>query len=99
VDIHFLYRNQPFVWDSEKASTNLNKHGVSFETACQVFFDRFLHIEEASVDEEYREAAIGMTEDLDLLLVIHIQRDGGANRIISARHATRRERISYEDID
>ena len=97
MDIHFLYLGQRFVWDSEKASINVSKHGVSFEVACQVFFDRFIHIEDASVDEENRDAAIGMTEDWMLLLVVHIQREGGTIRIISARAATAQERRSYED--
>jgi uncharacterized DUF497 family protein len=99
VDVHFLYQGQSFVWDSEKASINLHKHGVSFEIACQVFFDRFVHLEDASVDEEQRDAAIGMTEDWMLLLVVHIQREGGINRIISARQATRKERMAYENND
>jgi len=97
MDLHFLYHGQRFVWDSEKASFNVSKHGVSFEDACQVFFDRFIHIEDASVDEENRDAAIGMTEDWMLLLVVHIQREGGTIRIISARPATAQERRSYED--
>jgi uncharacterized protein len=70
---------------------------VKFETACQVFFDRFIHVEDASVDDENRDAAIGMTEDWMLLLVVHILREGGAIRIISARQATAQERRTYED--
>jgi uncharacterized DUF497 family protein len=102
MDIYFLLQGQQFVWDSEKASINATKHGVRFETACQVFFDRFIHIEDAGVDEEDRDAAIGMTEDWMLLLVVHIQvghfqREGEAIRIISARPATAHERRTYED--
>jgi uncharacterized DUF497 family protein len=37
MDIAFLYQGQRFVWDIDKASTNLAKHGISFEEACQVF--------------------------------------------------------------
>jgi uncharacterized DUF497 family protein len=96
MDIYFLYHGQLFVWDSEKASSNVSKHGVRFEMACQVFFDRFIRIEDANVDEENRDAAIGMTEDWMLLLVVHIQREGGTIRIISARPATAQERRSYE---
>jgi uncharacterized DUF497 family protein len=96
-DIQSLYLGQRFMWDSEKASSNANKHGVSFEVACQVFFDRFIRMEDASVDEENRDAAIGITEDWMLLLVVHIQREGGAIRIISARPATSQERRDYED--
>jgi uncharacterized DUF497 family protein len=97
MDFHFLYRNQRFAWDTLKGSSNLSKHGVSFETACQVFFDRFVQIEDASVDGEQRDSAIGMTEDWVLLLVVHIQRDGGENRIVSARRATKKERLAYEN--
>jgi hypothetical protein len=97
MDLHFHYHGQRFVWDSEKASSNAGKHGVSFEVAYQVFFDRFIHVEDASVDEENRDAAIGMTEDWMLLLVVHIQREGGAIRIISARPASAQERRRYED--
>ena len=73
-----------------------------FETACQVFFDRFVHSEDACVDEEVRDAAIGLTEDWLLLLVVHIQVvhmecEGGTIRIISARPATAQERRTYEN--
>lgn len=98
MDLHFLYLGQRFTWDSEKAASNLKKHEVSFETACEVFFDRFLHMEDASVPEENRDAAIGMTEDWTLLLVVHLYRDeNAAIRIISARRATTQERRIYEN--
>lgn len=97
MDVHFLYQDQAFVWDSDKASANERKHGVSFETASQVFFDRLVHVEDASIDEEIRDAAIGMTEDLVLLLVVHLLREDDTIRIISAREATRKERLSYEN--
>jgi uncharacterized DUF497 family protein len=96
MDLDFLFHGQRFTWDSEKASSNLSKHGVRFETASQVFFDRFIRVEDASVDEENRDAAIGMTEHWMLLLVVHIQREGGTIRIISARPATAQERRTYE---
>jgi uncharacterized DUF497 family protein len=99
VDINFLFHGQRFVWDSEKASNNASKHGVRFETACEVFFDPFLRIEEATVDEEPRDAAIGLTEDWILLFVVHLLRDGDTIRIISARQATPQERRTYEDCD
>jgi uncharacterized DUF497 family protein len=41
MDLHFLYFGQRFVWNSEKAFSNAAKHRVSFEVACQVFFDPF----------------------------------------------------------
>jgi uncharacterized DUF497 family protein len=90
------------VWDSEKASTkkastNLSKHGVSFEVACQIFFDPFIRLEDASTAGEDRDAAIGLTEDWTSLFVVHILREGETIRIISARPATAQERRIYED--
>ena len=99
MDIHFLLRGQRFVWDSEKASSNESKHGVAFEAACEVFFDPFIRIEDASVGGEQREAAIGLTEDWTLLFVVHMLREGDLLRLISARPATAQERRSYEDGD
>jgi uncharacterized protein len=97
MDIHFLLYGQRFVWDAEKASTNIGKHGISFETACQVFFDPFVCLEDATVWEEARDAAIGLAEDWTLLFVVHLLREGEAIRIISARPATAQERKLYED--
>jgi len=97
VDIVFLYQGQRFVWDSEKAASNKSKHGVSFEKACEVFFDPFVKLEHAGPTDEKREATIGMTEDWDLLFVAHLLREDDAIRIISARVATAQERRKYED--
>ncbi len=97
MDVHFLYLGQRFVWDSEKAFVNARKHGVSFELACQVFFDPLIHMEDASSSGEVREAAIGLTEDWTLLFVVHLLREGSLIRIISARPATARERRDYEE--
>jgi uncharacterized protein len=97
MDFHFLYLGQRFVWDSEKAASNLKKHGVSFEAACEVFFDPFLFVEDASVPKEARDAAIGMTEDWTLLLVVHLYREEEVIRIISARRATAQEKGTYEN--
>jgi uncharacterized DUF497 family protein len=97
VDVHFLYLNQWFVWDREKAIVNLRKHHVDFETAAEVFFDRLVYVEDASVPEETRAAAIGMTERFMLLLVVHIHYEDNTIRIISAREATRKEQRAYEN--
>jgi hypothetical protein len=99
MDLHFVFQGQHFMWDSEKASVNASKHGVRFETACEVFFDPFVRIEDASVDDELRDAAIGLTENWNLLFVVHISREDDKIRIISARPATAQERRSYEDND
>ncbi len=97
MDVYFLHLGQRFVWDSGKASSNVSKHGIGFEVACQVFFDPFVRIEDASTAEERRAAAIGLTEDWNLLFVVHMLREKETIRIISARPATAPERRSYED--
>jgi uncharacterized DUF497 family protein len=97
MDVLFVYHGQSFVWDSEKASTNVVKHGVSFELACQVFFDPLIRMEDAGISEEQRDAAIGFTEDWTLLFVVHLLREDDMIRIISARPATAQERRFYED--
>ncbi len=97
MDFLFLYGGQRFVWDTEKASSNLIKHGVGFEKACQVFFDPFLRLEDATGDREQRAAAIGLTEDWTVLFGVHLLRESDSIRIISARQATMQERRFYED--
>jgi uncharacterized DUF497 family protein len=92
----FEHQGQVYEWDTEKASANLRKHRVSFETACQVFFDPFVRLVDASTLSEAREAAIGLTEDWTPLFVVHVIRHGNIIRIISARTATTSERREYE---
>lgn len=86
-----------FEWDSQKAAANLRKHLVSFETACEVFFDPFLRVVDAGVVVgEQREAVIGMTRRWRILFVVYFERDDRL-RIISARPADKAERLLYED--
>lgn len=86
-----------FEWDSHKADDNLRKHGVSFETACEAFFDPFvLWLDDEVVEGEMRETIIGMTVDWRLLYVVYAMR-GDTIRLISVRKATRTERKRYED--
>jgi hypothetical protein len=44
-----------------------------------------------------RDGALGLTEDGELLFVVHIERESEAVRIISARRATVIERKDYEE--
>ncbi|QMV18319.1 hypothetical protein GOB94_06175 [Granulicella sp. 5B5] len=98
MDVYYLYRGETFVWDGLKAAKNRAKHGVRFETACEVFFDRAFVLEDASVDGETRVAVIGNTTESRLLYVVHVEREDLYLRLISAREATKREeKIYYED--
>ncbi len=61
-------QNIDFEWESEKAMRNLDKHGMSFETACDVFFDPFVMIVEVQeVEGELRTVMIGMTPQWNVL--------------------------------
>jgi len=52
MDVHFTYAGQRFRWDAQKATSNLAKHGVRFEQACEVFFDPFVRFVDASAEDE-----------------------------------------------
>ncbi len=97
VRIQYELQGVAFEWDSDKADTNVQKHGVSFHAACEVFFDPFVRIVDTSNPTESREAAIGYTEGERLLFVVHVIRHEETIRIISAREATREERRQYEN--
>ena len=87
-----------FEWDPKKARRNLNTHGVSFDEASTVFNDPLsLTIDDPlhSEDEE-RFVLLGQSLKGRLLVVVHTERENRI-RIISARSATNKERLSYEE--
>ena len=86
-----------FEWDPEKENTNLLKHGVSFAEASTVFGDPLsLTInDQRHSSNEVRFVIMGQATTGRLLVVIHTER-GSRIRIISARPATRRERMNHE---
>jgi uncharacterized DUF497 family protein len=87
-----------FAWDPVKSSTNLLKHGVSFEEAITAFADP-LSLTRPDPDHsetEQRFLLIGLSVRRRLLVVAHTE-IGDEIRIISARPATRRERHAYEE--
>jgi len=87
-----------FEWDSHKAAFNARKHGVSFDEARTAFGDPLgLMVADPrhSADEE-REVLIAFTERARLVAVMFTERESTI-RIISARTATRRERLDYEE--
>jgi len=87
-----------FAWDRTKATTNLAKHGVSFEEAATVFGDPLSDTfddPDHSADEQ-RFLIVGTSERGRMLIVAHTD-DGAVVRIISAREPTSGERKSYEE--
>ena len=87
-----------FEWDPAKARRNLAKHRVSFHEASTAFGDPLsmtigdpLHSK-----EEDRFVLIGRSCRNRVLVVVHTEREGRL-RIISARPATRKERLHREE--
>ena len=97
MDVRYLSQGIAFVWDQDKAHRNPHKHGVTFEQATEVFFDPFLRVVDASRNQEARDAVIGMDRRWHLLFVVHIDPGEDEICIISAREATRKERLYYEN--
>ena len=86
-----------FVWDEQKATTNLAKHGVSFEEAATVFGDPLSDtFDDPDHSVEERRFLIVGTSDRGRMLIVAHTDDGEVVRIISAREPTARERKSYE---
>jgi uncharacterized DUF497 family protein len=90
-----------FEWDSAKADTNMRKHGVDFDTAIHAFADPFAILEQNRIENgELRWQTLGMAGGFMLLLVAHTISDEEAGieviRVISARHADKKEKKRYE---
>lgn len=68
-----------FIWDEEKESANIHKHGVDFATAAKVFKDpkRKIYIDSKHSKKEERLFCIGKVE----------------NKILTVRFTCRREKI------
>ncbi|NJL64168.1 MAG: BrnT family toxin [Methylacidiphilales bacterium] len=83
-------------WDPNKADINLKKHGVRFSDAEAVLFDpNALSFEDTTAQGEQRFVVIGMDHLWRLLVLIYTNRDNRV-RLISARPATRSEKLIYE---
>jgi len=97
MDVYSVLDGQRFVWDSEKAASNVSRHGVRFEQAREVFLDQLARDEDATPDDEARQACIRLTTEYRLLYVVHVIREGDVLRLISARTAEPAERRRYEN--
>lgn len=84
-------------WDDDKAQANLEKHGVSFGEATEVFYDpnALEGYDPDHSEEEDRFFIIGLSSRR-LLFVVYAEREGDTVRIISARKAVKKEQEEYE---
>lgn len=87
-----------FDWNPAKADINIKKHGVSFEESRSVFYDEFAvqFFDQGNSDVEDRFLMLGMSNETNILIVCHCERDNGNTiRIISSRKATKNEQKHY----
>jgi uncharacterized DUF497 family protein len=83
-------------FDPAKAAANERKHGVRLADGEGVLFDPWaLTREDRGSAGEQRFVSVGLGSAGTLLVVVFTERAGRA-RLISARRATRRERMQYE---
>ncbi len=87
-----------FEWDEAKNKENQRRHGISFEEAQPVFYDRCARLmadpDHSEVEDRF--VLMGLDMKLRLLVVCHCYRAGNrVIRIISARKGTRQEARHY----
>ncbi len=93
-----------FTWDPKKATSNLEKHRISFHAAIQVFDDPLaVFLQDRIEDGEPRWQVIGTVKGIEMLLVAYASKGFDDNmefiRIISARRADKHERQIYKRQD
>jgi uncharacterized DUF497 family protein len=97
MNVKYSLHNVAFEWDSQKAAANFRKHKVTFELACESFFDPFIcYLDDEIVGSELRERVVGLTTTWLLLYIVYVMRDD-IIRIVSARLVTNAEREIYEN--
>ena len=81
-----------FEWDKNKNKSNIEKHGIDFSYAKDVFFDR-KRISSPDLRKDYGEnrwVSIGKFADTIIVVIYTIRNN--IYRIISARYAKKKER-------
>jgi hypothetical protein len=85
-----------FEWDEQKNRANLQKHGIDFADAAEVFASPMLiALDDREEYGEERWIGLGMLK-ARVVVVIYTERDEDTIRIISLRKALRHERERYE---
>ena len=89
-----------YLWDQDKNSSNLRKHGIRFADALTVFDDPSIRssFDPDHSDEEDRWIALGRDSNGAVLVISFTVRnteDEELVRLISARPATKPEELQY----
>jgi len=86
-----IYNNNgSFEWDENKNKANIEKHGLDFQDAPEVFLKRHITMESTRSRAEQRYITIGVC-GYSAVAVVYTKR-GETIRIISFRRANRKER-------
>jgi uncharacterized protein len=90
-----------YEWDERKNRANLEKHGLSFDLAVEIFTEPVLVAEDSRRYEtahgvERRFIAVGEIDGIVVIVVVYTWR-GEKRRIVSARKANRNERKAYKE--
>jgi hypothetical protein len=88
-----------FEWDEKKSRANLAKHGIDFRTASLAFDDPYALTmrDELHNDGEDRFIMLGAVDTGAILFLVFTVRAEDSIRLISARAATRGEKLIYEE--
>ena len=89
-----------FEWDPNKNEKNIVKHGIDFNDALTIFDDdeRIESIDDRNNYGEERIQVIGEAKPGVLMAVYTWRKDNTSRRIISARTASVKERIFYQNM-
>jgi uncharacterized protein len=89
------YSNLAFEWDENKRRSNIDKHGIDFDNAREVFRDQNAYTMASPRSEnEQRHVTVGAARNV-MIAVIFTMR-GPVIRIISARAARSSEKKRYD---
>ncbi len=87
-----------FSWDENKRQSNLIKHGVDFADTVGAFYDDFaITTEDPDQHGEQPLITLGVSFNMQLVLVTYGHREDDTIHLISARKANRREHQQYKN--
>lgn len=86
-----------FEWDEVKNMSNIDKHGIDFNDAITIFDDddRIEAVDDRNAYGEERIQVIGQAKPGILMAVYTWRQNGTSRRMISARTASKKERLMY----
>jgi len=85
-----------YIWDDEKNTINIKKHGIDFADVPEMFdYPMLTGLDTRKDYNEDRWIGIGMLRNI-VAVIVFTEINENTIRIISTRKATKNERIQYE---